>query len=267
MMFNKGQITIIKKDIRSITANKNLFWVMLIVPLFMAVVIPAVFVLIIGLAPEDSADFQELLALLQSVDINEPGFNLREALLSLVLNEFILIFFLMIPVMAATITAASSFVGEKEKRTLETLLYCPLTLGQTFNAKIAASFLLSQFISLLSFFVMTVVVQLIIWLTMGTLLLPGLSWLVLMALISPALSLIAISMIVRGSAKAKSVEESYQKSVFLVLPLFVLLGGQFTGTVSLGIGFLIGLGIACAIIGVVMLRRSSANFHYERLLL
>ena len=37
--------------------------------------------------------------------------------------------------MTASIMAASSFVGEKEKRTLETLLYSPLTVGQIFRAR------------------------------------------------------------------------------------------------------------------------------------
>lgn len=41
---------------------------------------------------------------------------------------------LMIPVMASSVMAASSFVGEKEKHTLETLLYSPLSLKQLFQS-------------------------------------------------------------------------------------------------------------------------------------
>ncbi|HIW21560.1 MAG TPA: ABC transporter permease subunit [Candidatus Dorea intestinavium] len=51
----------------------------------------------------------------------------------------------------ASIMAAGSFVGEKEKRTLETLLYSPLSITKIFQAKVLASFLLSMFISFISF--------------------------------------------------------------------------------------------------------------------
>ena len=113
---------------------------------------------------------------------------------------------------------------------------------------------------------MTLVVQTEIWVITGSLLLPGLNWLVLMLLLSPAISLVAISMIVRGSAKAKSVEESYQKSVMLVLPIIIIVLGQFSGFVSVGVWLLLGISVVCAVVGLIMLRRSSANFHYERLL-
>ena len=49
---------------------------------------------------------------------------------------------------------------------------------------------------------------------MGSFLLPGISWFVILFLISPSVSLIAITLIVRGSAKAQSVEESQQALFF-----------------------------------------------------
>ena len=48
---------------------------------------------------------------------------------------------------------------EKEKRTLETLLYCPLSLRKIFQAKVLASFLLSMTVSLFSFAAMLLVME------------------------------------------------------------------------------------------------------------
>lgn len=149
---------------------------------------------------------------------------------------------------------------------METLLYCPLSLRQIFNAKIIASFALSQFVSLVSFVVMTLVVQTEIRLIIGPLMLLGLNWLVLLLLVSPSISLIAITLIVRGSAKAKTIEESQQRSSFLVLLIVVLVVGQFSGIMKVNIGLMLGIGVLCAIVGLLLLRRSAANFHYERLL-
>ena len=73
----------------------------------------------------------------------------------------------MIPIMAASIMAASAFVGEKERHTLETLLYCPLTLKQIFQAKVWASFLLSMLVSLISFTAMLLVIEAELFFLMG----------------------------------------------------------------------------------------------------
>jgi ABC-type Na+ efflux pump permease subunit len=263
-MINAMQMALVKKDIRSMTANKQLVIALLIVPLFMAVVLPSILILTVALSPVDSADFQEFLVLLPEEMI---GSDVRESLIRVMLDNMVSMFFLMIPILAATVMAASSFVGEKEKRTLETLLYCPLSLRQIFSAKIIASFAVSQFVSLVSFAVMTLVIQTEIWFLTGSLILPGLNWLVLMLLVSPALSLVAITLIVRGSAKAKSMEESQTKSIFLIMPILFLAIAQFSGAVMVNtVWLLLALGIICAAIGLILLRRASANFHYERLL-
>jgi len=260
----KPQLALIYKDIRGITANRSLFLALLIVPLVMTVVVPSALILTVALTPIDSPETQKLLNMISKGIFGE---NLQILLIQLILNNIVPLFFLLIPIMAATVMAASSFVGEKEKRTLETLLYCPLSLKQIFYAKVFASFALSQFVSLVSFIAMVLVVQTEIWFVTGTFMLPGLNWLVLLLLVSPAVSLVAITMIVRGSAKAKSVEESQQRSVFLILPILMLVVGQFTGIVMIDELLLLGLGAVNAVAGMLLLRGSSANFNYERLIL
>jgi ABC-type Na+ efflux pump permease subunit len=168
--------------------------------------------------------------------------------------------------MTAMVMAASSFVGEKEKRTLETLMYSPLSLRQIFSAKIIASFVLSQLVSLASFAAMVLVVQIETWFIIGSLTSLGLNWLALLIFVSPAVSLVAITLIVRDSAKSKSTEESQQRGAFLILPIVLLVAGQFSGIVTVNVWLLIGIGIVGAIIGLALLRGASAKFNYERLL-
>ena len=95
-----------KKDMRSVTSNKQVFVVLLIVPIVLTVALPSIFVFVISFAPDAASDFQKLLDML-------PAPN----------GE------------ASSVMAASSFVGEKEKHTLETLLYSPLSLGSCSNPK------------------------------------------------------------------------------------------------------------------------------------
>ena len=53
---------------------------------------------------------------------------------------------------------------------------------------------------------MLLALELEVYFLMGSLLPPSVSWLVILLLVSPAISLIAVTLIVRGSAKAQSVE-------------------------------------------------------------
>lgn len=85
---------------------------------------------------------------------------------------------------------------------------------------------------------MTLVTQIEIFLTTGNLLLPNISWLVVLLLLSPAVSLISITLIVRGSAKAQTMEESQQRSALLVLPVIFLVAGQFIGIILINIWIL-----------------------------
>lgn len=257
-----AMLAIIKKDFRGVTTNKNLFTALLVVPLVLTIILPSVFVLLIHFAPDDP-DIQKLVDLLPQA---AQGESFELTVVRLILNFILPAFFLMIPIMTASIMAASSFVGEKERHTLETLLYCPLTVKQIFRSKVLASFLLSMMVSFISFCAMLLVLELEIFFLMGSLLLPGANWLVVLLLVSPAVSLIAITLIVRRSAKAQSVEESQQSAVFLIIPIILLVAGQFTGILLLNIWILLGIGVICAFLAWLLLKNCMGRFTYEMLL-
>lgn len=259
---NQAMIGIIKKNFRSITANRRLFVSLLVVPLCLIIVMPSIFMLTAHMAPIDS----DLQAMLELVPQSSWSASPEQTLMDLVFNYILPVFFLMIPIMASSIMAASSFVGEKEKHTLETLLYAPLTLNQIFRSKVMASFLLSMLVSLLSFVSMILVVETEAFFLMGALLIPKLNWLIILLLLSPGVSMIAVTLIVRVSAKAQSMEESQQSAVFLILPLVLLIAGQFSGVMLLSPLLLLALSLVCGVIAWLLLKKSMKRFSYELLL-
>ena len=91
-------------------------------------------------------------------------------------------------------------------------------------------------------------------------------WAIVLFLLSPAVSLIAVTLIVRNSAKAQSVEESQQSAVFLIIPAILLVVGQFTGVMLLNVWILLGLGVLCAVLAWMLLQRAVRRFTYEMLL-
>ena len=254
---------IIRKDIRSVTSNRQLFLPILLVPLIMIVVLPTIFVVTVRFVPEEAGDLDALLSLLP---VSALDGGAEQALIQIILNNILPVFFLIIPIMTSSVMAAGSFVGEKEKHTLETLLYCPLPLGRIFYAKIMASFLMSMMVSLLSFAVMLAFMETELFILFGALTVPSLNWLIMLILLSPAVSLIAITLIVRGSAKAQTMEESQQKAVFLILPLILLIVGQFSGVLLVSGWLLLILALACGAAAWFLMRGCRKRFTCESLL-
>lgn len=259
---NCQQLVLIKKDVHGIIANKRMLSTMLLVPLVLTVVLPSVFVIGAVLSPDTLADFQVLLDMLPS----EAEGSEQQLVLGLLLNKIMPVFFLMIPIMASSVMAAGSFVGEKEKHTLETLLYSPMPLKQLFQAKILAGFIVGMGISYLAFAVMLVVVEAEMLVLTGAMLLPDVSWLIVMLLLAPTLSLAGIAITVRGSAKAQSFEEAQQRAVFLVFPLLALIIGQFGGILLINVWLLLFLGAVLALADVWLMRGAATQFTYETLL-
>ena len=260
---NVRQLAVMTKDIRGVTLNKQVFAVLLIVPLALTIVLPSIFVLVTAFAPDAASDFQKILDMLPA---DNGVRSQQQRIFGLILNNIMPVFFLMIPIMASSVMAASSFVGEKEKHTLETLLYSPLSLKQMFQAKILAGFSVGMMVSYISFAAMMLVLELEVFLLTGEAILPSSSWLAIMLLIAPAISIIAIAVTVRSSAKAQTIEEAQQRAVFLVFPILALLIGQFTGILLISAGLLWGVGAVLAALDVLLMRGAAGSFTYEKLL-
>ena len=260
---NIRQLAVIKKDIRCVTLNKQVFAVLLIVPLALTIVLPSIFVLVTAFAPDAASDFQKILDMLPADSVARSQ---QQRIFGLILNNIMPVFFLMIPIMASSVMAASSFVGEKEKHTLETLLYSPLSLKQMFQAKILAGFSVGMMVSYISFAAMLLVLELEVFLLTGEAILPSSSWMAIMLLIAPAISLIAIAVTVRSSAKAQTIEEAQQRAVFLVFPILALLIGQFAGILLISAGLLWSVGAVLAALDALLMRRAAVSFTYEKLL-
>lgn len=253
---------IIRKDIRGVTASKQLFLPLLLVPLVLAVLMPLTFVLLSHYMP-DSEDAQRLIQLLRQM---EDQAQQDQLLLKLIIDRMLPMFFIIIPIMSSSVMAGGAFVSEREQRTLETLLYGPLSLKAIFRAKVMAAFGLGMGVTAISFLLMLIGVQSAIYLTRGFFIWPGLSWLIILCLLSPALSLIAITLIVRVSAKAKNAVEAQQSAAFLVLPGVLLLGGQMSGLIMISPLMLLAVGAALALIAWLLIKHAMRRYTYERLL-
>ena len=156
--------------------------------------------------------------------------------------------FLIVPLMVASIISADSFAGEKERKTLEALLYTPATDGELFLGKLLSALVPALVVNLLSFALYALVVN-AAGTHHGAPVLPALTWWPLVFWLAPARST-GMGSTVLVSSKAKSFMQAQQISGLIVLPVAFLMIGQVTGLLFLSPGVVMLIGAVAGVLGV-----------------
>lgn len=138
-------------------------------------------------------------------------------------------FFLMVAIINSMVTSSNSFVGEKERNTLETLLFAPISIKDLFLGKLVASIIPTLGISFATFIISFIVVNVITYPYFKVLLYFNSTWMILMFWVIPILVLFNIILNVLISAKVKTFQEAQQFGGLLVLPIVGILISQASG--------------------------------------
>lgn len=262
-VLSPAERAVARKDFGEIWNSRMIRVTMIIVPLVMAIFLPAFFLILITNIPLNQINgVTQMMRLLPE---EMKYLNERQSIFFLMTDIVCPMFFLMIPLMSSSVSAASSFVGEKEHGTLETLLLTPMSVRKIYKAKVAACFSLSAVVTAVSFVAFAVVVS------VGDLLL-GLpfflnwSWLILIFLLSPGITVFGIVFMVLVSGKSKNYNESIQTSGYLVLPVILLFLGQFTGLFRVGPALLLALSAVVLAVDILLLLLAAGLFTPEKLL-
>ena len=262
-MVNKMQQALIKKEMRGVVKTNRFFVDYLLLPLIMALIFPIGGVLMVVLMDSSTAEFEQMMAVMM---ISLPAGGEDLAIIQMLINNIMPTFFLMIPAFTVSVIASSSFTGEKERRTLETLLYSPMRLKEIFTAKVLVAFFVGMIVTMISFVMMMVLVTGLVWVLLGELFIPGWIWLVILGIVGPAFAFLGIIIQVRVSAKAQKSEDAYQRGAVLVLPLVLLMISQFTGILLISAWMFAILGVILAGLAWVLIKTAFRKFTYEELL-
>jgi ABC-2 type transport system permease protein len=161
--------------------------------------------------------------------------------------------FLIVPMMTASVIAADSFAGEKERKTLEALLYTPTTDRQLLTGKLLAAWLPALFTSLVGFVLYIIVVNAASWPVMGRIFFPNLMWLVLLVWVSPAVAGMALGTMVIVSQRVKTFQEAYQLGGSVVVPVLLLVYAQIGGLMYFSVGLALAIGLVFWVINAGLL--------------
>jgi ABC-type transport system involved in multi-copper enzyme maturation permease subunit len=273
----KGAITaIMKKDIRQVFSSRQTMIPMIVVPLVFAVFIPLTILFpslgslnaMTGMASNTDisvylnalAGNSQILAEVKAL----PGADMQMAYLFV--NYLFMPMFVLIPVMTSGIIAASSVVGEKEKKTMETLLYAPVPMGKMFWAKVMAAFLPGIALTAIAVAIYGCIVNFSLHDAIGRYIFPTSNWIVFLLLLTPAFSLLATILMVFVSAKAKTFQSAQQWSVIIVLPVIGIMMAQTTGAFFVSPAMFALIGAAVIALDVVLVFQGLGRFTRQKLI-
>lgn len=266
-------LAIAQKDLLEVRQNRYAWLPMIIVPILFVLILPLAMILIpprLQLSPQELASQSDLEFFLQNMPPSMAqalaGLDEFQSMVLLMLGYLFAPFFLIFPLMFSTVIAAESFAGERERKTMEALLYTPASDSELFLGKVLAALAPAIGISWGSFILYALVLNTAGYPLFGYIWFPLPSWWPLILWITPALALLGTAATVLISARVHTFMGAYQTSASLVVLVVALLIGQFSGVVylSVGIGLLIGLVLWLVAAGLTTL--AVRSFHRHTLL-
>lgn len=259
------EVALIKKDIKEVFSSKQIYLPMIIVPMIMVVIMPSIILISVNFSKDTSSLIKDMKGLLEILPLGYGELSIEQRIIKASIDYIFPAFFLLIPIMCSSIIGASSFVGEREHKTLETLFYTPMSLKELFRGKVFGVFIPSYCITILSFLAFGIVVNLGGWKYFGRIIFPDMKWTILILYLVPAITLLGLTFTVLVSAKSKTFQEAQQVSGLIVLPIILLIVGQITGVFLLTNTILLILGAIIYIIDYILFDKITKSFIYEKL--
>jgi len=239
----------------------------LVLPVILCGLIPIGFTLALQLLPMAELNLGPIETLLAVYPV-PSGFGPAEAMLFIMLNYSFLPMFLMVPVMGSVIMASQGLVGEKERKTLETLLYTPLTNTELLVAKVLGPLVLAELLSAAGFVLFFLGTN-GVWVGFrgwdAGLIVRDPLWIPVMLLAVPAVNALALGVALLVSLKAKTFMEAQQKGGMIMLPLVALLYLIGGGVVVVNAWVLTGFIVVVSAAGYGVLRWVAPRLTREEL--
>lgn len=253
----------LRRDLGAILRSKALLLPMLFLPIVLLVMLPAA----IGLAANGrQLSLDRFISMLPS-GLAEPvlAYPEHERLVILVLGYLVAPLFLIVPLMVSAVTASDTFAGEKERRTLETLLHLPIRDRDLYLAKLLGGFIPAVAVSWAGFVLFAVVSNAVCWPVMHRLFLPTWLWAIVILWLAPAVAALGLGIMVRVSVRVSNTQEAQQLGGAVVLPLVILAVGQTTGLLLAGPWAALGAGAVIWAIAIALNVRGARTFTRERM--
>jgi ABC-2 type transport system permease protein len=268
-MNTRAIVAIVRKDLKVAVQNKGVILPIIILPLILFIAFPWFMAYAPSLAENMSTsnNMDELLKRMPPALLNElSGYTEEQQLIVFSLVYMLAPMFLIMPIMVSSVLAADSFAGEKERKTLEALLYTPTTDRELFTAKLLGAWLTAIAVTLLSFVVYGVMANAAGWHSIGHLFFPTWMWVALVLWVTPAVAGLGLVVMVFVSVRAQGFQDAYQTGGLVVLPVVALMIGQISGVMYFSLGVVLVVGLVIWLIDLVLIWLASKSFRRSELM-
>lgn len=260
--------TIVRKDLMDVFSDGSTVATLFILPAIFSILLPLI-ILVGGTRNSFLQTIGGVNEFLSNVGTNLiPQYINRNLIGEYALLMFFFIpLFLLIPIMIATLTATTSFVGERENKTFEGLLYTPLTDSEIVFGKIMASMIPSVGISWLATLVYGIILDTVGYHTFSRIIFPNLSWVIETFVLVPTITFLSIALIIGVSQRAKSTKSAQSISMLLVLPLIGSVVSQASGLMVISLKLILVLTFVLVVIDVLIFIFVVKRFDREKITL
>jgi ABC-type Na+ efflux pump permease subunit len=262
---------VVRKDLKVVLQSKAVLTPIIIVPLLLLILLPGIGGVVltrVEMPEEDLKDFDLIFdrmpdSIRQSMDDLDSQ---QDKIAVLLLVYMFAPMFLILPLMTANVIAADSFAGEKERKTLEALIYTPTSDEELYLAKVLAPWLAALGVTLVGFVLYTVLVNAVLWPIKEAVFFPNWMWVVLVLWVAPAAAGLGLGAMVLVSSRVSTFQEAYQIGGSIVIPVLLLLFGQIGGVIYFSVGFTLLIGLILWLLVTVLLWYGAKFFRRGRLL-
>jgi ABC-2 type transport system permease protein len=221
--------TVIRKEWEDGMRNKTVLSVVIVVPLVMTA-LPVAMLFVMARTPVSAQDMEEMGQVLSNPIF--AGMNPIEAIQSS-LSSFMMILFLMMPLMVPVTIAAYSIVGEKVSRSLEPLLAAPITTIRLLAAKGLAAAIPGIVMAWICYALFLICARFLAASDRVFAFFIDPMWLIAMFVLAPLLTIMAVNVGIIVSSRTSDPRAAEQLGSLVVLPLLILLFGPMVGLIML----------------------------------
>jgi ABC-2 type transport system permease protein len=264
--------TVMRTDLKQLAQSKD-FWVpMTLLGGLFFLVIPAILLSLItsvGNIGSVQQVSQALQLLPQSAQAAVPQAASAGTKVSYVLAVYLLApIAVIVPLTISTAVGSSSIVGERERGTGEFLAHSPASVHEIYLGKLIASLIPGYLTTIVGFGLYSLMVNLIVGPDAGGWFFPTPSWWLLILWVLPPFLLIALSLVLRLSARVKSTAAAQQAAGLITFPLILIAYAQSTGALfgAAAIPVSIVMGAIAWTIGIALLISGMRSLTRARLL-
>lgn len=257
---------IIYKDVMSALGDKMVVMPLIIVPLVFCIILPVGLIMLSTYGLESLIQGAEQVKQITHLyKVPSPMADKGLEMVYIFLNYTFLPLFMLIPIMVSSILSANSVVGEKERQTLETLLYSPISNREFLTAKLLGSFIPGIIVGYIGFLLYFGISNILSYIMMGVTVVGAVVWWPAMLVLIPAVSLASLTLTLMVSIKAKTFVEAQQTAAILVLPLIILVITQITGVIVVNVWLIILFALILLLFAGIMLYVIMPRFTREEI--